>query len=157
MKKEYIVTAVLVIVVGAAAFYGGIIYQRKKTVSNFRTGGFAGQFGGPNGTGRQSGGNRQNMMNGRPVMGEIISADAGSLTVKMPDGSSKIVIISDQTKVNKTSEGAKTDLTKGQQVTVIGNANSDGSMTAQTVMVGNSFFMMRNGDNTNTATPAAQK
>lgn len=71
-----------------------------------------------------------------PVNGEIISQDDTSITIKMPDGSSKIVILSDQTKVNKSSEGAKTDLKTGEKVTAFGTQNQDGSITAQSVSIG---------------------
>jgi hypothetical protein len=53
----------------------------------------------------------------------------------LPDGSTKIVLLSDTTTVNKATTGTLSDLTKGQQVAVFGQENSDGSVTAQTVQI----------------------
>lgn len=75
----------------------------------------------------------------QPVAGEIISLDDNTLTIKAQDGSSKIVILSDSTKVNLTTEGSTADLETGVQVTVIGTANRDGSVTAQSVAIGSGF------------------
>jgi ribosomal protein S1 len=71
----------------------------------------------------------------RPVSGEIISQDDKSITVKLQDGSSRIVILSDQTEINKTSEGSKEDLKTGERITTFGTENSDGSVTAQNVQL----------------------
>jgi hypothetical protein len=69
------------------------------------------------------------------VGGEILSKDATSLTLKMQDGSTKIVLISPSTQVMKNTEGTADDLVVGKLVTVNGSANSDGSLTAQTVQI----------------------
>lgn len=79
-----------------------------------------------------NGGSRNGM---RPVSGEVISADANSITVKSQDGSSKIVILSGSTKFVKTAEVAKNDITKGIQVGVFGTENTDGSITATNIQI----------------------
>lgn len=85
----------------------------------------------------QTGQNR--MMGGRtgftPVSGEILSIDDTSITVKMPDGGSKIVMISEKTTMNKASSASKSDLKVGSQVAVFGQDNSDGSVTAQSIQL----------------------
>lgn len=53
----------------------------------------------------------------------------------MQDGSSKIVLFSDFTTYNKTSEGSKSDLKVGEKIAVFGTDNSDGSVTAQSVQL----------------------
>ena len=75
----------------------------------------------------------------RAVVGQILSVNANSMTVKLRDGSSKIVILSDSTRIEKTSPAAKTDLTNGAAVSVFGTANSDGSITAQNVQLNPEF------------------
>jgi len=135
MKPIYIV--ILVVVVAAAAFWGGVTYEKSKTPS-FAGGGAGGRFGGRfGGAGGTSG-----MM---PVSGQIVSTGNSTITVKLPNGSSKIVDLSSQTKINKSTQGSVSDLTSGQQVTAFGSANSDGSITAQAVNVGNGMFRMRAG------------
>jgi hypothetical protein len=71
-----------------------------------------------------------------PVACEIISQDDSSIIVKTQDGSTKIAILSEQTVVNKSSEGSKSDLTIGEQITVFGSENSDGVVTAQNILIG---------------------
>jgi hypothetical protein len=129
-NKQIITTIIIALVVGGASFYGGMRYQQ------MRRGNFAGQFAqggnfrGANGTGAPRGG-----AGFMPVNGEIISSDDKSITVKLQDGSSKIVILSDSTNINKAESGSKTDLTTGTKVLVLGQTNSDGSVTAQSVQV----------------------
>lgn len=120
MKNNLLLTIIVAIVVGAAAFFGGVKYQENKT---------------PQRDWQRQGGQFQNIgrNNLRPVNGEIISTDEESITVKLNDGSSKIVLLSEKTTMNKASEAAKTDLKKGEKVAVFGTENSDGSVTAQNI------------------------
>lgn len=100
--------------------------------------------------GNQAGGNRfqggargQNgtgFANRNGVAGQIIASDDKSLTVKMPDGSSKIVLISSSTIYENTTKATQSDAKTGTQVRVIGTTNSDGSVTANTVMLNPVMF-----------------
>ena len=117
------------IVIAAAAFYAGTYYQSTKAP---QFAGMRGQFQNMQGNNRTGGTTR---MGFRPVSGEIIDADAASITVKTQDGSSRIVVISDKTTVTEATEAAKTTLIKGAKVAVFGTENSDGSLTAQTVQL----------------------
>lgn len=63
----------------------------------------------------------------------------------MQDGSTKIIILSDQTVINKSSEGSKSDLKTGERVTTFGTENSDGSITAQNISIGGMFRIMQEG------------
>lgn len=133
MKNPMIMTIIVSLIVGGVAFFGGMQYQ-KTQASGSMQGQFRGQNGGqPVGGFQGRGGNGQGTM---PVSGEIISQDDNSMTAKMQDGSTKIVILSDQTAINKSSEGTKSDLKTGEQVTAFGTENSDGSITAQNVSIG---------------------
>src|SRR6185437_1239421 len=145
IKPMYVL--IIVIVVAAAAFWGGMTYEKTKTPSfavagmgaNGRFGGrFAGGglggFGGANGAQRMT-----------PINGQIVSSGSNSITVKMSDGSSKIVDLTSQTMINKSSKGSISDLTTGQHITAFGNTNSDGSVTAQAVNVGDGMFRIRTG------------
>jgi hypothetical protein len=135
-SKNIIVTVLVAVVVGAGAFFGGIKYQQNRSpklgFGQFDRNGAGGQqVRGQGGNMQRLGGN-QGM---RPVMGEIISQDDKGITVKMVDGSSKIVLISTTTAINKAAEGTKADLVSGVIVRVFGNVNSDGSVTAQSVQI----------------------
>ncbi len=140
-QKNYIIVAVLVLLVGAGGFIGGVKYQQFKTrsnVGNFVRGNmeFRGQVngrGGQNGQGMmRAAGNGQGF---RPVTGEVISQDEKSITVKLPDGSSKIVMFGEQTTIGKSTTGTKDDLKVGENVMVVGSENSDGSVTAQNIQL----------------------
>lgn len=141
--KNSIITLIVALLVGGASFYGGMMYQKSQGVNRMVS--FSGQggqrmmqFG--QGQGAQAGGRAMSAQGMRPVSGEILSLDDTSATVKLPDGSSKIVIFSDKTTVSKTSETTKTDLKTGETITAFGTQNADGSVTAQNISVGNMMF-----------------
>lgn len=131
MKNTIIITILLCVVFGAGGFFGGMKYQQRKIPS-------FGQFGGRldgqmrNGTS----GNRQGL---RPVNGTILAADANSITVKLQDGSSSIVLINSKTTINKAATASATDLTDGERVSAFGTANQDGSLTATSIQINPMF------------------
>ncbi|MFA6017164.1 MAG: DUF5666 domain-containing protein [Patescibacteria group bacterium] len=133
MKNNYLITAILVIVFAGAGFYGGMKYQQSQR------GNFSGQFGNeqiPMRNGRQGNTGVNGRGGFRPVAGEIISADDKSITVKLQDESSKLVLINSKTVVNKAQVVDKTELKVGEKVSVFGSENTDGSVTAQNVQLG---------------------
>jgi hypothetical protein len=155
MKKNnsVVITILVAVIVGALGFFGGMQYTK------MQRGGAAGRFGGAGGQFGGAGGGRFGAggANGgsRPVVGLIDSLDNNSLTIKMPDGSSKIVILSNSTTVNKQTTGSKDDLKQGENVMVMGTTNSDGSVTATSVSLNP---MMRGGTmmRGQSATPSGQ-
>jgi hypothetical protein len=145
MKKYTLNIVIIAVLVGAASFFGGMQYQKGQIPQNTRQ-----QRGpsGQNGQGTRVGGGN----GGRQVMGEIISQDDKSITVKMQDGSTRIVLVSDTTTVNKEAQGAKSDLQVGQRVGVFGTDNTDGSVVAQSIQLNPTFRGMPG-----TGTPPAVK
>lgn len=138
MKNNLVLTIIVAILMGAGGFFAGIKYQQKKQPAFLR------QFGMGQGT-RAGQANRQGF---RPVNGEIISAEEKSITVKMQDGSSRIVLLSEKTEINKAALGAKEDLKVGERVAAFGSENPDGSITAQSIQLNPVFRGM-----TGTGTP----
>lgn len=138
MKNNTLLIIVLVIVFAAAGFFAGMQYQKGQS------GNFANQQMGnnPQGGFRRGG---QGGQNGafRPTVGQIVNSDATSITVKMQDGSTKIVLISAKTQFSKTDKTTKDELQNGTEVGVFGTNNPDGSVTAQTIQI-NPQFGMRN-------------
>jgi hypothetical protein len=127
MKHKSLIIAILVGVIAAGAgFFAGMKYQQSRRPT------FSRQAGGIQGARTGVGANR---MGFRPVSGEIISADDKSITVKLQDGSSKIVLFSDKTEINKADTATKDDLKVGERVAVFGQDNSDGSVTAQNIQL----------------------
>ena len=130
MKPIYIL--IIAVVIGLLGFFSGLKYSQSKIAANrqnlFRQ--------------MREGTNGQNMgrrFSGRPVSGEIVSYDENSITVKMPDGQSKIVLLNDTTQINQATAASQANLQKGVQVAVFGSENSDGSMTAQNIQLNPQF------------------
>jgi len=140
--KKIIPIIIILVVVGGGAFYGGLKYgQSKNALGNFARQNFrnlsleqrqqlsqediAGDF-----QKRFEEEGRSGFLNG-----EVIDKDEQSLTLKMPDGGSKIVFFSDSTKVSKTTDGSIDDVEIGKKIAVNGEQNSDGSYTAETIQL----------------------
>lgn len=120
MKVHAVVVVLVVSLTAGIAFFAGTKYQASlKTAVLSRQGmnGRApGQFGARNG--------------GNAVSGEILSVDDKSVSVKLPDGSSKIVLLPTSVTISKATEGSKSDLKVGERVMILGTTNTDGSVTA---------------------------
>ena len=120
-SKNLIIAILLVLVAGGAGFFAGMKYQQSRRPN------FARNF---QGASRPDG-----AINFKPVAGEILSSDNKSITVKLADGSSKIVLISDSTQINQATTAISVDLKTGITVAAYGTANSDGSVTAQNIQI----------------------
>jgi uncharacterized protein YneF (UPF0154 family) len=137
MKKNLFVFLLLLVIVLVGGFFGGIKYGESQALKNltpekmrevFQQRG--GQFFAQNQSQRQRAG--QNFLSG-----QVISKDEKSLTVKLPDGSTKIIFLSQSTQVLKSAEGSIDDVQVGKEILVAGNQNTDGSLTARTIQVRN--------------------
>ncbi|MFZ2152500.1 MAG: DUF5666 domain-containing protein [Microgenomates group bacterium] len=127
-NNNLLITAILVIVFTIAGFYGGIRYQQSKVPS------FGGRF-----TQVERTGNLQNsrgrMMGGGNIFGDIIASDEKSITVKLADGSSKIILVTSSTSIDKASSATIADFKVGEKVSAFGVANADGSLTAANIQL----------------------
>jgi len=137
--KKIIPIIIALVIVGGGAFYGGMKYGQS-TRQNFAK---QNSDGSPQNFQNLSPEQRQKLLQGRTgggtganfLSGEVIAKDEQSLTLKMPDGNSKIVFFSDSTQISKTTEGTKDDIEIGKQIMVSGEQNSDGSYTAKTIQL----------------------
>lgn len=125
--KKSVLYSVIVLILIALSFYGGMQYQKtgngtKNTNRSQLPGMGAGGAGGRNAGGFTT--------------GEIVSLDDQSLTIKMPNGSTKIVFYSAKTPLAKQSTATLEDLKAGETVTVVSTANPDGSVTAKNIQIG---------------------
>jgi len=140
MNKTKVIISVLIvlIVAGAAAgFVVGMKYQQTKQFGNSQAnrGGRleSNNRQGQQAQGKNTGQQRLGMQGYRPLVGQILSQDDKSITVKLNDGSSKIVLFSQTTTVSKASQGAVADLKVGDTIRVFGSTSPDGSVIAQDI------------------------
>lgn len=151
MKKLMTVVAIVAVVVGGGAFYGGMKYAEGRSPRGFSQGNFQnlqnlspeerqqrlGELGANAGAGFRGGAGGQGTrgVGGGFVAGEILSKNNMSITIKMPDGGSRIVFYSDSTEISKFTDGSINDLVIGKTVSVNGSSNQDGSVTAQSIQI----------------------
>ncbi len=129
MKNTKTIIVVITIVgIAGGAFFGGMKYgQQTKGPKNLPAGFAQNGQGMPNRNGQNGRGNM--------VVGEVISKDDKSLTIKTQDGSTKTVYFTDSTTVTKSAKGTVSDLNTGAQVSTEGTSNSDGSIAANTIQI----------------------
>lgn len=156
MNKLITTIIAVAVIVGGVAFYGGIKYTEGKnprgrfSQADFQNlspeerqqrfqglGANVGDaFGDHDRGGSFRGGRFGSGADGsRPLAGEIISQGDDSLTIKLSEGSTKIVFVSDSTEITKSIEGTISDLSEGEQIFVNGTENPDGSYTAQMIQL----------------------
>jgi hypothetical protein len=131
-NKKFIGIVVIAVALGLS-FYAGDRYAQGSIAAGGMRGanspaGVRGNF-----TGTRGGASGQN--GGGATAGNIISADATSITVGLRAGGSKIVFFSPSTAISTLASGTPTDLVSGKQVVVQGTANTDGSINASNIQV----------------------
>lgn len=134
--KKYLTTVLLLLglVVGFTGGYFFKDYQLNKLRGNLRNG--MGTANGQRFVPNNGQTNVQNKgMSAGGVEGEIISQDDKSITIKISDGSTKIILFSESTSYLINSPSKKENLKSGVKVSVFGKTNSDGSLTADRIQL----------------------
>lgn len=147
MKNPIVGLVIVAILFGALGFFGGMQYQKSQRSAAY------GQIG-AQGQARRLGQNGG--QNAQAVRGQVLSADNSSLTVKLSDGSSKIIILSSSTSITEATATSKQSLKAGEQVAVFGSSNSDGSVTAQNIQLNPQTGQFNRGGNPPTGSSAGQ-
>ncbi len=137
MKQTKSMTALIAIIALGVGLAGGYFfkdYQVKNMRGNFTNGQFQGRP--AQGIGSRNGSPvGQANLGGGLIQGEVISQDDKSITVKLTDGSTKIIILSDSTFYSEEKTTDKSVLKVGLKVGIFGISNSDGSITAQNIQI----------------------
>lgn len=135
--------AVTAIVTGGVGFWGGTTYSKSQSMPNLQNrGGGRTMMQEPNYNTMPSG-NRvapgasdsQGPMGQRSTAGEVTAKDDKSITVKMNDGSSRMIILSDKTTYRTSEEASLDAIAVGTKVAVFGESGNDGSMTAASIEI----------------------
>jgi len=132
MNKSTTITTIviLILIFSAGSFYGGMKYGQSNSLTKNQQGFQTRQFR-QGGQGLRAGG----IAGGSLVNGEILKKDDKSVTVKVQDGGSKIIFISDDSSVLKSTSGSIGDLQIGETITANGTANADGSINALMIQI----------------------
>lgn len=138
-KKAWIWVIIAVIVVAGGSFWGGMTYAQSKTASaaTTRFGSGASTFATRGGFGGTAG-----AAAGGGTIGTVIQVGNDTFTVQLPSSTSttaatgtKLVLVNSSTELDELESVPFSNLQVGQTVTVAGAANSDGSITASSVMI----------------------
>jgi hypothetical protein len=143
-------TAGLIVVIGIlGGFYVGAKYgQGHPTPSNSTTaasttgagngGGFGGGnggFGGGAAAGGGGGGGAGGL--GNATVGQITAVNGDTITIHDARNNRDVKVNVSSARISKTTDGSPSDLTQNQTVTVVGQAGSDGTVTATVISIGN--------------------
>lgn len=123
MKHQNVFLSLILIIIGLlVGFLGGIFYQKSQKPTGFD------RF--------QSANQRTRFPQGtRPISGTIIKKDEESITIKLRDGSTKIVFLTEKTQIFKSTSASKEDLVENKNIFVIGQQNQDGSISAENIQI----------------------
>jgi uncharacterized protein DUF5666 len=125
-NKGILIGSIAVILAIGVGFFAGMQYQKTSRpfgrIYGTQNGGMMRRFG-------------QNGQNFRPVRGQVLSLGNNTMTVKLPNGNSEIVILSGSTQYMKSVSAAASDVKTGDTILVVGTQNADGSVTATDVQI----------------------
>lgn len=144
MKKIFMIVGVIIVaaLIAGGSFWGGMAYQSNQTsqirtsFANARGQADQGQFPG-NGTGLPAGGAANGQFPGGfggGTIGMVKSVDGNVLTISTAQDVTT-VNLSDSTQIEKSGNGSTADLQPGTRVTVSGQTDSNGSITANRITI----------------------
>lgn len=124
----------LVAAIGIGLFGGVLIGQN--TASSSTADARGGFTGGPGGTGTTGGGQG----GGGFTSGSVVSVDGDTVVIESSDGTQVTVSTSTDTTVTTTEDSSVDALAAGDTVTVIGETDDDGNVTATSISEGATGF-----------------
>jgi hypothetical protein len=135
-------TAGLIVLVGIlGGFYVGARYgQGHPTVTASptpTTGAGAGAAFAGGGLGGAGGGGGGGVAAGNATFGTITAVSGDTITIHDARNNRDVKVNVSSARITKTGDGTPADLTQNQTVTVVGQAGSDGVVTATTIAIGN--------------------
>ncbi len=129
-NKHFTLVVILIVVALFVGFFAGDYYKGSQTKASST----AFQTGASGASGFRS---RAGALGAGAIVGTIISKDSQSITLSLQNGGSQIIFVSPSTNITESVAGSLDNLATGTNVMVIGTSNTDGSETANQVMVRN--------------------
>ncbi len=136
MKKTWTIFIVVLIMVGAGTFYAGDKYGASKNTVGTANSQFAARTGARQGGAGTTRGAGAAAAGGGMVAGQVVTKDQTTITVQAGNNAgSKVILYTSSTSVRKTVDITTKDVMVGQNISVRGTANSDGSITANSIQL----------------------
>ncbi len=135
MKKKFNLTNLIIVVVlfSGLFFYLGLSYQKTKMPTpgsnrdamraSLGEGNFANSENSSRGT------------RGGQIIGEIIKINEESFTIKLNDGGSNTIYMTDETTINQMSKADRNSLEEGREIIVSGNAQENQTIIADSIQI----------------------
>jgi hypothetical protein len=137
-QKIILACTITAVVAGTLGYVGGVKMSGMRRTVQFGGGErnvMMTRGGEGNSTAQKPSGNVGRIMGPRSTIGEVIAKDANSMTVKMNDGSSRIIILSDKTTYRISSDANLDKIEVGTKIAAFGETGSDGSITATSIEI----------------------
>jgi hypothetical protein len=132
-------TVTLIVVIGLlGGFYGGFKYGQNHpppSTNSTGTAALAGAAGGGAGAGN-GGGRGGGGFGGNAISGQVTAVGNGTITVHNSASGQDVQVNVSSARITKTSQGSSGDLTQNTQVSVVGSADSSGTVNATVVSIG---------------------
>jgi len=134
--KKIILPVITILIIGGLGFFGGTLYAKASSGKNLQSNGFGNFQPGTSPLGDRTGSFQKGTNKGTGMTsGEILSIDEKSLTLKLPDNGSKLILLSDTTEISKFATATKDELKIGTQLMINGTTNTEGSITAKSIQI----------------------
>ncbi len=140
------------VILAVISFYAGAHFGANSTQTSST------QSASPAADGYRMNGNRQRGAAGAGMTtGKILSVNPQSIVVALRDGGSKIIFISPTTEISKFTAGTPFDLVENGNVSIIGDANPDGSLNARMIQIRPDVPLRQNASTSSSPQPTANQ
>lgn len=69
------------------------------------------------------------------LSGEIVATSNENITIKVPEGENKVIFLSSETTIMRSTKGKQDDIVTGALISLSGTTNPDGSVNAKSIQL----------------------
>jgi hypothetical protein len=135
---RFVTPALVLIAVLGLGIFGGVLIGQNTGDSATEAGGFPSRDGATSGEAPTGGGDAGGM--GGFTSGTVVSIDGDTIVLETTDGEQVTVTTSDETTVTTTEESDVASLAAGDELTITGEADDAGDVTASSISEGATTF-----------------